>query len=55
MADAMISRRLLQARGWKVVTVSEHEWVRLKNVNDKTALIEARVDKVKSLEPAKGL
>ena len=55
LADAMISRRLLQARGWRLICLSEHEWVRLRDLNEKVALVEAKLEQAKALQPPKAL
>lgn len=51
LADAVIARKLLQARGWRLLCVSEHEWVRLKSLNEKVAVLEEKLEHAKSLEP----
>lgn len=53
LADAVIARRLLEARGWRLICVSEHEWVRLKGMAEKVALLEGKLKLVKSAQPSK--
>lgn len=51
LADAMITRRLLEARGWNVICVSEHELVRLKNLKEKLALLTEKLSAAKDRPP----
>lgn len=54
LADAVITRRLLNARGWKLICISEHEWIRLKDLNEKIALIQAKLEEVNKLDTLQG-
>ena len=55
LADAMITRRLLEARGWKLICVSEHEWVRLKNLKEKQAVLTEKLNASKDMPPPAAL
>lgn len=46
LADAMVTRRLLEARRWRVICVAEHRWVRLKAFEDKVAFLEEQLSEV---------
>jgi hypothetical protein len=51
LADAMITRRLLEARGWNVICISEHEWVRMKNLTEKLVLLTEKLDAARDKPP----
>ena len=53
LADAVITRRLLNARGWKLICISEHEWIRLKDLDEKIALLQGKLETAKMIEPSK--
>ena len=46
LADAQISRRLLNARGWTLICISEHEWARLADFEVKVAYLEGKLNQI---------
>lgn len=46
LADCWISRRLLHARGWTLICISEHEWTRLRDFDVKLAFIEGKIKEI---------
>lgn len=52
LADAVVTRRLLEARQWKLICISEHDWVRRRKFEEKIAFLEEKIMEVVSAPPA---
>lgn len=48
----MVTRKLLEARGWKLICLPEHGWVRLRTFEEKLAFLEHEIESVISEPPA---
>ena len=46
LADAWIARRLLNARGWTLICVAEHEWLRMRNFEEKVEFVEGKINEI---------
>lgn len=52
LADAMVTRKLLTARGWKLICLPEHGWVRLRTFDEKLAFLEQEIEQTVSEPPS---
>ena len=52
LADAWVTRKLLQARGWKLICISEHDWVRMRHFRDKLAFLDEQIKAALAAPPA---